>query len=84
MTLDIAVWLLFSRRRNIKASETVQTRYQEAIKFLKDVASGAAQLDQPVGATPQNSTGGPVVASKSDIPSDPNSRFSDSNLKGYS
>jgi len=84
ITLDIATWLLFSRRRNIKMAETVNQRYTEAMNFLKDISTGKAQLDQPAGNTPQAAASGPVVASSCNVPIDPDLRFSDDNLKGFS
>jgi phage gp36-like protein len=83
LCLDIASWLLFSRRRNIKMAETVQTRYDEAMAFLKDISTGKAQLDQPSGATPQSALGGPVVAAAGRIPEDKDARFRDEELKGF-
>jgi phage gp36-like protein len=52
-TIDIAIYLLFSRRRNAKNGEIIRQRYDDAIAFLKDVAAGRASLDQPAGNTPQ-------------------------------
>jgi phage gp36-like protein len=63
-TLDIAVYLLFSRRRNFKVDETVRTRYEDAIAFLKDVASGKVQLDQPATAAPQTSLQGAAIGDR--------------------
>lgn len=73
-TLDIATYLLFSRRD--KATERLRQRYEDAISFLKSVSSGAAQLDQPVNAAPQSSSGGPALSTKQPT-------FSDSNLRGF-
>lgn len=84
LTLDIAVWLLFSRRRNVKMAETVDSRYQAAMQFLKDISVGKAQLDQPTGDPPQTSCAGPVVASSRQIPDDKDLRFRDDHLKGFS
>jgi phage gp36-like protein len=83
LTLDIATWLLFSRRRNMKMNETIQSRYAEAMKFLNDISTGKAQLDQPVGEAPQGSGAGPVVASSGDVPVDTDARFRDDHLKGF-
>ena len=83
-TLDIAVYLLFSRRREVKIGEVVRQRYVDAIAFLKDVSAGKAQLDQPTGDPPQQSTAGPVIASGRSVPKDRDLRFGDHNLKGYS
>lgn len=78
LTLDIAQYLLFTRRRTTKPNETVGERYLDAISFLKDIASGKASLDQPVGSTqPQSSSGEALVTST------PQS-FSDDNLMGWS
>lgn len=56
LTLDITVYLLFSRRRNAKLSETIRQRYEDAIAFLKDISTFKASLDQPAtAATPQSS-----------------------------
>jgi len=74
LTLDIATYKLFERRRRIP--ESVGTAYSNAIAFLRDVAAGRAALDQPVGATPQLS-GGPVVVTEKP------EKFSDENLSGF-
>jgi phage gp36-like protein len=79
MTLDIAVYLLFCRRRETSASETVQHRFDQAISFLKDIAAARASLDQPSTALqPQTSHGGPTISQK-----DGNLAFSHKNLEGY-
>jgi phage gp36-like protein len=78
LTLDIAIYLLFTRRRETRVGETVQQRFDQAIAFLKDIAAGKASLDQPASAAaPQTSSGEAVVTQKKE-------RFSDSNLDGYS
>ena len=59
LTLDIAVYVLFKRRRETRMAETVQTAYTGAIAFLKDISASKASLDQPSGAAPQSSTAGP-------------------------
>lgn len=53
-TLDIALWLLFRRRRNAKNGEIIRQVYEDAIAFLGQVSTGKASLDQPAGATPQS------------------------------
>lgn len=79
LTLDIAVYLLFSRRRETKMGETVQTRFDQAIAFLKDISTARASLDQPITALqPQTSLGGPEVSNK-----DRNLRFSDHQIEGF-
>jgi phage gp36-like protein len=77
-TLDIAVYLLFSRKRNAKMGgvEMVRQRYDDAVKFLEGVAAGRLQLDQPLTATPQASTAGAAISRTSGI-------FSDDNLAGF-
>jgi phage gp36-like protein len=77
-TLDIAVFLLFSRRRQTKISETVSLRYNAAIQFLQAVSAGKAVLDQPVTASPQVSTGGPQPSDR-----DCHLRFRDCNIEGF-
>lgn len=52
-TLDIALWLLFRRRRNAKNGEIIRQGYEDAIAFLVQVSRGLVSLDQPVGSTPQ-------------------------------
>jgi len=79
LTLDIAIYLLFSRRRETRISDTIQQRYQDAIAFLKDISTGKASLDQPAtSAVPQTSLAGPEISQK-----DGNLRFSDCQLKGF-
>jgi phage gp36-like protein len=64
LTLDIAQYLLFSRRRTSKVTETAQQRFNQAIAFLKDIAAAKASLDQPAGDTPQSSIAGPQRSRK--------------------
>ena len=54
---DIAIWHLEKRRRRIR--EDTQKAYDLALAFLKDLAAGRAQLDQPATAAPQS--GGQLV-----------------------
>ena len=49
---DVAIYHLEKRRRTVR--EDTAKAYELAIAFLKDVAAGRAQLDQPVGETPQS------------------------------
>ena len=64
-TLDLAVYLLFSRRRNAKMTETIRQRYEDAMSFLKDIATGRATLDQPASqAAQQSSTAGPQISER--------------------
>jgi phage gp36-like protein len=78
LTLDIAVYLLFSRRRETNVGETVKQRFDQAIAFLKDISNAKASLDQPVGNTPQTSLAGPQISER-----DRHLQFSDRNLKGF-
>jgi phage gp36-like protein len=74
LTLDIAEYLLFARRRRI--TDDVRQRYDDAIAFLKDVSAGRAALDQPATAT-QQTGGGPVLETQKE------EKFSDDNLEGF-
>jgi phage gp36-like protein len=76
LTLDIASYLLFLRKRRVP--EEIRQAFDDAIAFLKDVAAGKASLDQPVGAAAQEpATSAGVKATE--VPE----RFSDDNLKGF-
>jgi len=77
-TLDIAVFLLFSRRRQTKISETVSQRYNAAIQFLQAVSAGKAVLDQPANATPQSALGSAQGSER-----DQCLRFRDCNIQGF-
>ncbi|MGH9580723.1 MAG: gp436 family protein [Terriglobales bacterium] len=74
MTLDIAVYKLFQRRRRV--AEDVRRAYEDALAFLKLVAEGKAALDQPAGIPAQQS-GGPAVATEKE------EKFTDEHLDGY-
>jgi phage gp36-like protein len=79
LTLDIAVYLLFSRRRETSMGETVPQRFDQTIAFLKDIAAARASLDQPASSVqPQTSLGGPTISNK-----DRHLQFSDRNLEGF-
>lgn len=79
-TLDIAVYLLFSRRRGgLQPTELVRQRYDDAIAFLKDVAACRASLDQPAGVqSAQTSIGGPEISER-----DRRLLFSEHNIEGF-
>ena len=78
-TIDIALYILFRRRRNAKNGEIIRQGYDDAIAFLKDVASSKASLDQPATQqTPQSSLGGPTVSER-----DHHLKFSDRNIQGF-
>lgn len=79
LTLDIAIYLLFSRRRTTKITETVQQRFDQAIQFLKDISAVRASLDQPASAqTPQGSLAGPEVSKRDEC-----LIFRDKNIEGF-
>lgn len=79
LTLDIAVYVLLSRRRTTKISETVQQRFDQAIAFLKDISAVKASLDQPASAqVPQSSTAGPQISER-----DCHLRFREHNIEGF-
>lgn len=78
LTLDIAVYMLFTRRLETRLTDTVQQRYNQAIVFLKDVSQGKASLDQPSGATPQTSVAGPQISQR-----DRHLAFDEKNIKGF-
>lgn len=76
-TVAIAIYALYGRRPGMMP-ELVTQRYQDAIAFLKDVSSGKAVLDQPVGAAaPQSVSTGPVLPTRNEL------RFTDRDLKGF-
>ncbi len=77
-TLDIALYLLFRRRRNAKNGEIIRQGYDDAIAFLKDVAASKASIDQPAADTPQSSLSGPEISRR-----DHHLRFKDRHLDGY-
>lgn len=74
MTISIALYKLFLRRRRM--SDDVRREYEDAIQMLRDIASGKAGLDQPVGATPQSGGGGVKVTEVEE-------KFSDDNIAGF-
>lgn len=79
LTLDIALYLLFSRRRTQTITETVQARFDQAIAFLKDISAGRASLDQPATQqTPQSSVAGPEISR-----GDRKLVFRDHNIEGF-
>lgn len=79
LTLDIAVYLLLSRRRNTRIGETVQQRFDQAIGFLKDIAAAKASLDQPASApAAQGSIAGPEISCK-----DRKLTFREDNIEGF-
>lgn len=79
LTLDITVYLLFSRRRTTKVSETIQERFNQAIAFLKDISSAKVSLDQPATEqVAQGSIAGPQISEK-----DRRMVFREKNIGGF-
>lgn len=74
LTLDIAVYKLFERRRRIP--DSVKDAYVNALAFLKDVATSKAALDQPANTPAQTGSGAAVATSQE-------GRFDDDNIEGY-
>ncbi len=75
--VDLTLYYLFSRRAQ-KMRETVRQSYDDAIAILKDISTGKASLDQPVGApTPQTSSAGAVR------PRDQRETFGKHNMEGF-
>lgn len=77
LTLDIAVYLLFTRRRDARVNEVVKNNYQDALALLKDIANAKASLDQQSGS-PQTSTAGPMISSH-----DRHLAFDEHNIDGF-
>jgi len=79
-TIDIALYLLFRRRRGgLQPTEIVRQGYEDAIQFLKDVANCKASLDQPATQqVSQSSTAGPQVSNR-----DHHLRFNDRHIEGF-
>lgn len=88
LTLDIAMYLLFTRRRETRITDTVQERFNQAIAFLKDISAGKASLDQPVTQTAaQSSLAGPELGARDQASvssADPQSyAFSNEKIQGF-
>ena len=75
-TVDIALWLLFRRRRNAKNGEIIRQAYEDAIAFLGQVSTGKATLDQPAGSLPQTADSSVEISTKK-------LTFRNSHLKGF-
>ncbi len=79
MTISIALYKLFARRRSVKVSETIRQGYEDAMGLLKDIAAMKASLDQPATAlVPQQSLSGPEISCR-----DQYLRFSDDQIHGF-
>lgn len=75
MTCSIAIYLLYSRKDGA-VPEHVRDNYQDALRFLRDIAAEKASLDQPIGASDQSPSGGVVRSNRKP-------RFSNRNIEGY-
>jgi phage gp36-like protein len=71
---DIAIWNLEKRRRKIRPD--TQTAYDVAMKFLIDLSTGKAKLDQPTGEPAQASESNVLTTSKEEV-------FGDDDLDHY-
>ncbi len=76
LTLDIAIYNLFSRRRETKLTDTIATRYNAAIAFLKDVSKGNASLDVPENGMQPQASGETLISKR-------RQKFDDCNLQGW-
>ena len=58
VSADVAIFNLFSRKRDNLMTDTRRDRYKDAIRFLEQVASGAVSLgaDSPAPTTTANET----------------------------
>src|SRR6266702_4032598 len=65
LTLDIAIYLLFTRKRTgLQPNQIIRDRFEDALDFLSKIASGKASLDQPQNATaPQSASGNTIATS---------------------
>jgi phage gp36-like protein len=79
-TVDIALYLLFRRRRGgLQPTEIIRQSYDDAIQFLKDVAACRASLDQPATQqVPQTSFAGPTISD-----GDRHLAFREENIRGF-
>jgi phage gp36-like protein len=79
LTTDIAVYLLFSRRRDARPNEIVRQRFEDAMKFLSDIATKKASIDQPATQpTAQSSLSGPEISDR-----DSCLTFRECNIEGF-
>ena len=74
LVLDLAVWHLEKEKGTVREAD--QRAYDEVLRFLRDLASGRATLDQPSGASAQTASSEPKVTEKARV-------MSDANLEGF-
>ncbi len=74
LAADIAAFELEKTRGVVR--ETDQKGYDDAIRFLRDLAAGKAGLDQPVGSEPQTGSADVKTSGAEGV-------FGDRNLQGF-
>ena len=74
LSVDIAVYRLYQRRG--RTSDAVRNDYLDAMKFLRDIADGKAELDGIVEATPENTPDTVTITTSPRI-------FSRSKMEGF-
>ena len=74
LVTDIGAYELEKNKGTVR--ETDRAAYEDAIRFLRDLAAGKATLDQPSGAPAQTGSLEPKVTTKERI-------MSDDHLSGY-
>ncbi len=68
LVTDIGAYELEKNKATVR--ETDRAAYEDAIRFLRDLAAGKATLDQPAGATAQTGSLEPKVTTKARVMSD--------------
>ena len=75
--VDIAIYLLYTRRKDLRPTEGPAIRYADALSLLKDISAGRASLDQPDAPLDTQAASAEVMVS------DRRQRFDDCNLRGW-
>ncbi len=75
LTVDIAVYKLYTKRPGKMPAEVLQT-YKDALGFLTSIAAKKISLDQPIGAVDQAPSAKLAVSTRPKV-------FSNSNLEGF-
>lgn len=75
LSVDLAIYNLYSRRSVLSISEERQKRYDNALRFLRDVARGLISLGADAPA-PENSEGRAEIAGAT-------RRFSRRSMRGF-
>lgn len=63
LSIDISLYNLYSRRQNL-SNEVITKRYDDAIKFLKDVAKGQAEITDSPSPTVDSGQAGQFSANE--------------------